>query len=93
MNTTYSISARTSPYNTSYNGFLIPNLFSNKASGDVVALYSNVDSGPPYTALDPVQLVGSNLPFLNASLQPVFTFELTCLQPDTTTLNGGSIVL
>jgi hypothetical protein len=93
MNATYSISARTSPYNTSYNGFLIPNLFSNKASGDVVALYSNVDSGPPYTALDPVQLVGSNLPFLNASLQPVFTFELTCLQPDTTTLNGGSIVL
>jgi len=93
MSATYSISARTNPYNTSYNGFLIPNLFSNKASGDVVALYSNVDSGPPYTAFDPVQLVGSNLPFLNASLQPVFTFELTCLQPDTSALNGGSIVL
>jgi len=93
MSATYSVSARTNPYNTSYNGFLIPNLFSNKASGDVVTLYSNVDSGPPYTALDPVQLVGSNLPFLNASLQPVFTFELTCLQPDTSELNGGSIVL
>jgi hypothetical protein len=93
MSATYSLSARTNPYTTSYNGFLIPNLFSNKASGDVVALYSNVDSGPPYTALDPVQLVGSNLPFLNASLQPVFTFELTCLQPDTSALNGGTIVL
>ena len=93
MSATYSIEARTNPYTTSYNGFLIPNLYSNKASGDVIALYSNVDSEPPYTALDPVQLVGSNLPFLNASLQPVFTFELTCLQPDTSALNGGTIVL
>ena len=84
--------ARVNPYNTSYNGFLIPNLFVSNATGDVTLLYSNVDSAPPYSVLDPPQIVGSNLPFLNVSIQPVFTFELMCLQPDTGMLNGGKIV-
>jgi len=84
--------ARTVPYNTSYNGFLIPNIFTSDAQGNVKITYSNVDSSMPYTCLDPVQLVGSNLPFLNVSLQPVFTFELECKQPDTGSI-GGQIVL
>jgi len=84
--------ARVNPYNTSYNGFLIPNLFVSNATGDVTVLYSNVDSAPPYSVLDPPQIVGSNLPFLNVSIQPVFTFELMCLQPDTGMLKGGKIV-
>jgi hypothetical protein len=84
--------ARVNPYNTSYNGFLIPNLFVSNATGDVTLLYSNVDSAPPYSVLDPPQIVGSNLPFLNVSIQPVFTFELICLQPDTGMLKGGKIV-
>jgi hypothetical protein len=37
-------------------------------------------------------LVGSNLPFLNTSLQPVYTLELECLLPDTGAI-GGNIVL
>ena len=87
--------ARTKSYDTSYNGFLIPNFLTSSATGDVSATYPNAaDAGnsnilyfPVQYNLNPVQ-VASNLPFLNTALQPTYTLELTCLQPDTGRLGG-----
>jgi hypothetical protein len=42
--------------------------------------------------LEPTVLVGSNIPFLNASLQPVYTLELETVEPDTSKI-GGKIVV
>jgi hypothetical protein len=86
---------RTTSYSTSYNGFLIPNFLTSSATGDVVATYpaaadtgnSNVFSFPVQYNTNPVQAV-ANLPFLNISLQPTYTLELTCLEPDTGALGG-----
>jgi len=36
--------------------------------------------------------IGSNLPFLNTSLQPVYTLELETQEPDTGAI-GGKIVV
>ena len=82
----------TLPYISSYNGFLIPNFFVTGNNGTVTPAYpSSIDSGT-YTILEPNSLVGSNLEFMNASLQPVYTLELDILQPDTGAI-GGKIVL
>jgi len=83
---------RTTPYISSYNGFIIPNFFTAGANGNVSPLYpGSIDTGT-YTILEPNSLVGSNLEFMNASLQPVYTLELDILQPDTGAI-GGKIVL
>jgi hypothetical protein len=87
--------ARTKSYDTSYNGFLIPNFLTSSATGDVTATYptaadpgnSNILYFPVQYNLNPIQ-VASNLPFLNTALQPTYTLELTCLQPDTARLGG-----
>jgi hypothetical protein len=87
--------ARTTSYNTSFNGFLIPNFVTTSGTGDVAPKYpnavdqgnSNVFSFPIQYSVNPVQFV-SNLPFLNISLQPTYTLELTCLEPDTGSLGG-----
>lgn len=87
--------ARTASYDTSYNGFLIPNFLTSSATGDVSATYptaadqgnSNILYFPVQYNLNPVQ-IASNLPFLNTALQPTYTLELTCLQPDTGRLGG-----
>jgi len=82
----------TSPYISSYNGFLIPNFFVTGNNGNVTPAYpKSIDSGT-YTILEPNSLVGSDLEFMNASLQPVYTLELDILQPDTGAI-GGKIVL
>jgi hypothetical protein len=82
----------TLPYISSYNGFLIPNFFVAGNNGNVTPAYpGSIDSGT-YTILEPNSLVGSNLEFMNASLQPVYTLELDILQPDTGAI-GGKIVL
>jgi hypothetical protein len=83
---------RTAPYISSYNGFMIPNFFTAGNNGNVTPQYpGSIDSGT-YTILEPNSLVGSNLEFMNASLQPVYTLELDILQPDTGAI-GGKIVL
>jgi hypothetical protein len=87
--------ARTVSYNTSYNGFLIPNFMTSSPTGDVTPTYpravdqgnSNVFSFPVQFNTNPVQFV-PYLPFLNISLQPTYTLELTCLEPDTGKLGG-----
>jgi hypothetical protein len=83
---------RTDPYISSYNGFLIPNFVTPQSDGSVVPTYPNSIDPITYTVLEPPTLVGSNLAFLNVSLQPVYTLELETLQPDTTSI-GGAIVL
>ena len=84
--------ARTLPYVSSYNGFVIPNFFTVGDEGSVTATYpDSIDNGT-YTILEPNVLVGSNLEFMNASLQPVYTLELEIQQPDTGAI-GGKIVL
>lgn len=85
-------SQRTGPYVSSYNGFLIPNFTSADANGNAVITYPGAIDGGSSTVLEPDVLVGSNIPFLNVTLQPVYTLELDILQPDTGSI-GGSIVL
>jgi len=89
----------TTPYVSSYNGFTIPNFFTVGDQGTVTPTYpASIDgygtgaSNATFTILEPNSLVGSNLEFMNASLQPVYTLELDILQPDTATI-GGKIVL
>lgn len=84
--------ARTTPYVASYNGFIIPNFVTIGRDGGATATYPNsIDVGSS-NVLEPDILVGSNLPFLNVTLQPVYTLELECLLPDTTNI-GGNIVM
>ena len=84
--------ARTTPYISSYNGFVIPNFFTVGDEGTVSPSFPNsIDTGT-FTILEPNSLVGSNLEFMNASLQPVYTLELEIRQPDTGKI-GGKIVL
>jgi len=83
---------RTTPYVASYNGFIIPNFVSVDSAGNVSPLYpGSIDTGTG-TVLEPDTLVGSNIPFLNTSLQPVYTLELETAEPDTGSI-GGKIVL
>jgi len=87
--------ARTGSYNTSYNGFLIPNFLNTDPNGYVSQTYPGApDPGnydictfPILYNLNP--LVSANsLPFLNISLQPTYTLEIVCLEPDTSQLGG-----
>lgn len=85
-------SARTTPYVSSYNGFLIPNFVSIDATGSANVQYPGaIDSGT-FNVLEPSVLISSNIPFLNVTLQPVYTLEMETLEPDTTNI-GGTIVL
>lgn len=91
--------ARTSPYVSSYNGFIIPNFVTIGADGTATpSLPNSIDAGTnavlePNTLLSylPATSATSNLPFLNTSLQPVYTMELETAEPDTSAI-GGKIV-
>jgi hypothetical protein len=83
--------ARTSPYVASYNGFLIPNFVTIQADGSAKPTYPNSIDAGTNTVLEPALMLSylttsntSNLPFLNTSLQPVYTLELETAEPDTT---------
>lgn len=85
-------SARTSPYVSSYNGFIIPNFVTIDQDGFATPTYPNsIDDGTS-NVLEPTVLVGSNVPFLNTTLQPVYTMELELVEPDTSKI-GGKIVV
>jgi hypothetical protein len=84
--------ARTTPYISSYNGFIIPNFFTVGDEGSVSPTFPNSIDNGTFTILEPNSLVGSNLEFMNATLQPVYTLELEIRQPDTGKI-GGKIVL
>lgn len=87
-----TLAPRTVPYISSFNGFMIPNFFTAGAEGNTTPTYpGSIDQGT-YTILEPSVLVGSNLEFMNASIQPVYTLELDILQPDTGGI-GGKIVV
>ena len=83
---------RTQPYVSSYNGFLIPNFVTVDSNGNAAPTYPGAADGGTSNVLEPNILVGSNIPFLNTSLQPVYTLELETLQPDTGSI-GGTIVI
>ena len=84
-------SARTGTYVASYNGFLIPNFVTVGTDGSVKpTLPKSIDPGTN-TVLEPDTLAGSNMPFLNITLQPVFTLEVESQLPDTAAI-GGTIV-
>ncbi len=84
--------ARTRPYVSSYNGFLIPNFVTITALGDASASFPGSIDATTNNVLEPNLYVGSNLPFLNTSLQPVYTLELETQEPDTGAI-GGKIVV
>jgi hypothetical protein len=87
--------ARNASYNTSYNGFSIPNFLNTDQNGYVTPTYPNAPDQNNYDIvtfpvlynLNPL-LTANNLPFLNISLQPTYTLELVCLEPDTGQLGG-----
>ena len=83
---------RKNPYISSFNGFIIPNFVTIGANGDAKALYPNAIDPGTGNVIEPNSLIGSTLPFLNTTLQPVYTLELDTLQPDTGSI-GGKIVL
>jgi hypothetical protein len=76
--------ARNLPYAGGYNGFTIPNFFVTDAGGNATPTYPGAINSGNSNVLEPLSLVGSNMPFLNTSLQPIYTLELTCAAPDTT---------
>jgi hypothetical protein len=90
--------ARTTPYVSSYNGFIIPNFVTIGSDGGASpALPNSIDPGTN-AVLEPNVLLSyiptltiTNLPFLNTSLQPVYTMELETAEPDTSGI-GGQIV-
>ena len=85
-------SARTSPYVASYNGFIIPNFVTIDQDGYATPTYpGSIDTGTS-NVLEPTVLAGSNMPFLNTSLQPVYTLEFEMVEPDTSKI-GGKIVV
>lgn len=88
-------SPRTTPYVSSYNAFIIPNFTTVQPDGSAVATYPrSIDTTNNNFVLEPPVLLGngSNLPFLNVTLQPVYTLELETLEPDTSKI-GGKIVV
>jgi hypothetical protein len=95
-----SNTARTNPYVSSYNGFILPNFVTIGIDGTAKATYpGSIDSGTS-NVLEPATLLGylttdlsqNALPFLNTSLQPVYTLELVTVEPDTSKI-GGKIVV
>jgi len=87
-----ALSARITPFVASYNGFLIPNFITVEVDGDAVPTYPNsIDEGTS-NVLEPTVLAGSNMPFLNTTLQPVYTLEFQMVEPDTSKI-GGKIVV
>lgn len=85
-------SARTAPYVASYNGFIIPNFVTIDPDGFAKPTYPNSIDDITSNVLEPTVLVGSNMPFLNTSLQPVYTMEFEMIEPDTSKI-GGKIVV
>jgi hypothetical protein len=89
--------ARTSPYVSSYNGFIIPNFVTIGPDGGATpTLPNSIDPGTnvvlepnsllSYLSTSSTASTASNLPFLNTSLQPVYTIELETAEPDTSAI-------
>ena len=85
-------SERTKPYVSSYNGFILPNFVTIDQDGFAVPTYPGSIDDTTLTVLEPTVLAGSNMPFLNTTLQPVYTLELETIEPDTSKI-GGKIVV
>ena len=84
-------SARTTPYVASYNGFIIPNFITVGVNGNAAPTYpAAIDTGTR-RVIETDLYIGSNLPFLNTTLQPVYTLEIESVLPDTSGI-GGTIV-
>lgn len=83
---------RTTPFVASFNGFIIPNFITIEPNGSAIASFPNsIDEGT-FNVLEPNVLAGSNLPFINTTLQPVYTLEFEMVEPDTSKI-GGKIVV
>jgi hypothetical protein len=76
-----------------FNVFFIPNFTTQLDNGVLLDVYSNAVDSNNYSILDIQALlgVGCNLPLLNVTQQPVFTFELDVVSPDTSGI-GGTLV-
>lgn len=85
-------SSRTAPFVSSFNGFIIPNFVTIDAGGSAFPTFPNSIDDITSNVLEPNVLVGSNIPFLNTSLQPVYTLEIEMIEPDTSKI-GGKIVV
>jgi hypothetical protein len=84
-------SARTTPYVASFNGFIIPNFITIGSGGNASPTYPQAIDEGTRRVLETDLLINSNLPFLNTTLQPVYTLEIESVLPDTSGI-GGTIV-
>ena len=84
-------SARTGPYVASYNGFILPNFITVRDSGNADPTYPAAIDPGTRRVLETDLYINSNLPFLNTTLQPVYTLEIESVLPDTSGI-GGTIV-
>lgn len=84
--------ARKSPFVSSFNGFIIPNFVNIDPDGFAKPTYPNSIDQESLNVLEPTLLVGSNIPFINTTLQPVYTLEFEMIEPDTSKI-GGKIVV
>lgn len=76
-----------------FNVFFIPNITTRDNNGAIVDLYPDaVDSGS-YEILNTTIILGAgnHLPLLNSTQQPVYTFELDVVTPDTTNIGGKPV--
>jgi hypothetical protein len=85
-------SPREKPYVSSYNGFILPNFVTIDQDGFATPTYPGSIDTTTSNVLEPTVLAGSNMPFLNTTLQPVYTLELETIEPDTSKI-GGKIVV
>jgi hypothetical protein len=79
-----------------FNAFFIPNFVNRADDGTLTDVYPGaVDpAANNYSIVDVQTLlgVGANLPVLNVTQQPTYTFELDVLTPDTTDI-GAKVVI
>jgi hypothetical protein len=83
---------RTTPFVSSFNGFIIPNFVTIDQDGNAVPSFPQSIDETSSNVLEPNVLAGSNMPFLNTTLQPVYTMEFEMVEPDTSKI-GGKIVV
>lgn len=77
-----------------FNVFFIPNFTTIDSNGNYVPVYPGaVDSNATYEILNVGNILGTSkvLPILNVTQQPVFTFELNVVTPDTSDIGGKPV--
>ena len=76
-----------------FNVFFIPNIATRDDTGKLVDTYPGAVDDITYELFDTTNILGlgTALPILNLTQQPVYTFELDVITPDTTNIGGKPV--